>query len=438
MKTFPRIGIEIPQVLLPTPEIDLHKWAVIAVDQFTSQPEYWQQVQSIVGHSPSTLHLVLPEIYIGGGDEPERIAATQRAMKQYVDEGLLQPFEGFVLVERTVNGKTRRGLMLALDLERYDYNKGSQSLVRATEGTILDRLPPRIKIRRGSPLEVPHILVLIDDPQCTVIEPLYEQRQDLPVLYDFELMLGSGRLRGYGISAPALQQQVVSALENLGDPQAFRRKYQVGEDQQVLLFAMGDGNHSLATAKAVWEELKPIVGMDHPARYALVEIENVHDDGLHFAPIHRVVFGLKEDWRQAVGRYYGERAQIEPVEGLEDMIHTVNMQAGDGQLIGVISPEGYAVLRVSLPESSIPTGTLQSFLDEWLKQGGAGKIDYVHGEDVIDQLGRQPGHVSFYLPGMQKSDLFKTVVLDGAFPRKTFSMGEAKEKRFYMETRKIV
>ncbi len=293
MKTFPRIGIEIPKIMLPKPGIDTHKWAVIAVDQFTSEPEYWEQVQSIVDDAPSTLHLVLPEIYIGQDDEPERIAATQQAAKRYVDQGLLEPFEGFVLVERTVNGKTRRGLMLALDLEHYNYNKDSQSLIRATEGTILDRLPPRMKIRSGAPLEIPHILVLIDDPECTVIEPLYEQRENLPVLYDFDLMLGSGHLTGYGIRDEAQQEQVSSALENLAEPQAFRRKYQVGEDQQVLLFAMGDGNHSLATAKAVWEGMKPIVGLEHPARYALVEIENVHDDGLHFAPIHRTMFGLK-------------------------------------------------------------------------------------------------------------------------------------------------
>ncbi len=438
MKTFPRIGIEIPKVLLPKPEIDLNKWAVIAVDQFTSQPEYWQQVQSIVDGSPSTLRLVLPEIYLGSADEPEHIAATQRAMKQYVDEGLLQPFEGFVLVERTVNGKTRRGLMLALDLEQYDYNKGSQSLIRATEGTILDRLPPRIKIRRGSPLEVPHILVLIDDPNCTVIDPLYAQREKLPMLYDFELMLGSGHLRGYGVADESLQQQVATALEDLGDPRAFHEKYRVGEDQQVLLFAMGDGNHSLATAKAVWEEMKPIVGLDHPARYALVEIENIHDEGLNFAPIHRAVFGIRGDWREAVERYYDERAEIVPAADLADMIRAVDEQTGEDQLIGVIAPQGYGVLRVSRPESNLPVGTLQAFLDAWLRDGGAEKIDYVHGEEVIDQLGRQPGHVSFYLPGMQKSDLFKTVILDGVLPRKTFSMGEAKEKRFYMESREIV
>ncbi len=207
MKTFPRIGIELPQILLPKSGVDLHKWAVIAVDQFTSEPEYWEQVQSIVDDAPSTLDLVLPEIYLGREDEPERIASTQKAAVRYVNEGLLEPFEGFVLVERSVGGKTRRGLMLALDLEHYDYNKGAQSLIRATEGTILDRLPPRMKIRRGAPLEIPHILVLIDDPECTVIEPLYEQRENLPKLYDFELMLGSGHLRGYGIADENLQQK---------------------------------------------------------------------------------------------------------------------------------------------------------------------------------------------------------------------------------------
>ncbi len=201
---------------------------------------------------------------------------------------------------------------------------------------------------------------------------------------------------------------------------------------------MGDGNHSLATAKAVWEEMKPIVGLDHPARYALVEIENVHDDGLHFAPIHRAVFGIKEDWRSAVQGFYGDRAQVTPVESLEEMIRIVDTQAGPEQRIGVIAPEGYRVLSVSRPESNLPVGALQAFLDEWLKRGGAEKIDYIHGEEVIDRLGKQPGNIAFYLPCMQKSDLFKTVILDGILPRKTFSMGEAKEKRFYMESRKII
>lgn len=437
MKNFPGIGVQLPQILLPKPGIDLHKWAVIAVDQFTSEPEYWRQVASLVGGSPSTLRLVLPEIFLGAGDEPERIAETQRSMQQYLEEGLLEPFDGFILVERSVGGRTRLGLMLALDLECYDYNPGSQSLVRATEGTILDRLPPRMKIRRNALLEVPHILVLIDDPQCSVIEPLYAQRSRLSRLYDFDLMLGSGHLSGYAIDQEDLQMQVVAALQRLAEPAAFHQKYGVGTDQQVLLFAMGDGNHSLATAKAIWEEMKPQVGMDHPARYALVEIENLHGAGLAFEPIHRVLFDVRENLAAAVRRFYAERAALTPVAGLQAMIRAVEGQEQPEQRIGVISPEGYAVLSVRQPATNLPVGALQAFLDDWLKQSGAGRIDYVHGQDVVDHLGRQPGNLGFYLPAMQKSDLFKTVILDGALPRKTFSMGEAKEKRFYMESRRI-
>lgn len=440
MKTYEDIGVQIPQIYLPKPGIDLTKWAVIACDQFTSQPEYWQEVEQFVGDAPSTYHLIFPEVYLEKPGEEERIRSIQKTMRTYLEGDIFRQHEGMILVERTALGKTRHGLMLSLDLEHYDYTKGSTSLIRATEGTIVERLPPRMKIRTGAALELPHILVLIDDPDRTVIEPLVAQQEALEKLYDFELMLGSGHLRGYAV-APALEDQVIAALRGLARPDTFAAKYGIGQDKPVLLFAMGDGNHSLATAKAVWERMKPQVGLDHPARYALVEIENVHDEGLEFEPIHRVLFGVRKNLFASLQQYFGRNFTLTHVAGVEEMIARVDQARGPKQTIGVVSDGGwvnYGVIEINNPPSNLPVGTLQTFLDGFMKEGGADKIDYVHGSEVVVHLGRQHGNAGFYVPGMAKSDLFKTVVLDGALPRKTFSMGEAKEKRFYMEARKIV
>ena len=438
MRTFASIGVAVPSILLPKPGVDLTKWAVVACDQFTSQPEYWQKVAQIAGDAPSTYHLILPEVFLGTQAEPEKLGSIQSAMKSYLRQDILQPFEGLILVERTVAGRTRHGLMLALDLESYDFNKGSQTLIWASEGTILERLPPRIKIRQGAPLEVPHILVLIDDPARSVIEPLAARKAKLKPVYDVDLMLGSGHLNGYFVDDLTLETQVVSALEALANPAAFQQKYGTGSDQSVLLFAMGDGNHSFATAKAIWDDIKHQVGPNHPARYALVEIENVHDDGLIFEPIHRVVFNVNENFQAAMRKYWGDNFRLHACRDLAELLHRVNHPSDGEQLFGIISATGYAVVGVSNPESNLPVGTLQAFLDSWQHDKGYAKIDYLHGTDVLDALGRQPGNLGFYLPGISKSDFFKTVVLDGALPRKTFSMGEAIEKRFYMECRKIV
>jgi uncharacterized protein (DUF1015 family) len=439
MKTYNDIGIQIPQVYLPGPGTDLTKWAVIACDQFTSQPEYWQKAEELVGAAPSTLKLILPEVHLEKPGEAERIQHIHSNMQDYLGRGVVQPREGLIYVERKVSGRTRKGIVLCLDLEQYDYTKGSTSLIRATEGTIVERLPARMKIRQGAALELPHIMVLIDDPMRTVIEPLASTKPDLEKLYDFDLMLESGHLSGYGVSE-GLETQVVAALRSLAKPDVFAAKYGVGTEKPVLLFAMGDGNHSLATAKAVWEKMKPQAGPDHPARYALVEIENVHDEGLEFEPIHRVLFGLKKNIYSAMQQYFGSAFRRTPVADARKMIEQVDQASGPKQAIGIISDGGwpsFGVIEIDHPSSNLPVGTLQAFLDAFMKDGGADKIDYVHGEDVVCQLGAQPGNAGFYVPGMDKSDLFKTVILDGALPRKTFSMGEAKEKRFYMEARKI-
>jgi hypothetical protein len=437
MKTYPDLGLLIPQVQLPRPGIDLHKWAVIAVDQFTSQPEYWQQVAALVGDAPSTLHLTLPEIYLEQPGETERIQQIQTTSHQYLNTGILRPHNGLIYVERTVGGKTRRGLLLALDLECYDYITGSTSLIRATEGTIVERLPPRMKIRTGAALELPHILVLIDDAYRTVIEPIGAAKDRLERLYDFDLMFDSGHLAGYGVNDAALEEAVINALRQLADPHVFAAKYDLPPDRPVLLFAMGDGNHSLASAKAVWEKIKPAVGLDHPARYALVEIENVHDEGLGFEPIHRVLFGVKTDFLAALRESFGAHFTFSATADVAALINRVDAARGPQHTIGLVTSDVCGVIEIDQPTSNLPVGTIQSFLDAFLKSGGAEKIDYVHGHDVTVRLGSQPGNAGLYLPGMQKGDLFKTVILDGALPRKTFSMGEAREKRFYLEARRI-
>ncbi len=437
MKNHSDIGIQIPQVYLPKAGTDLKKWAVIACDQFTSEPEYWRQVEQIVGDAPSTLHLTLPEIYLEKPGEAERIQNIQSTMRKYLDAGILEPHEGLIYVERSVGGRTRKGIVLGLDLERYDYTKGASSLIRATEGTIIERLPPRMKIRDGAALELPHILVLIDDPSRTVVEPLGAAKPRLRKLYDFELMLDSGHLAGYAVNGD-FENGVVKALRQLAESEAFAKKYGLGKDQPVLLFAMGDGNHSLATAKAIWEKVKLQVGMDHPARYALVEIENVHDEGLEFEPIHRVLFGLKKDLIASFEKAFGANFTCRPVAGAAEMVRAVDSPRAGTQAIGLVGGgRGFRVIEIARPSSNLPVGALQPFLDSFIRDGGAEKIDYVHGGEVVVRLGGQPDHAGFYLPGMHKSDLFKTVILDGALPRKTFSMGEAREKRFYMEARKI-
>lgn len=439
MKTYEDIGVLVPEVLLPKAGTDLEKWAVIACDQFTSEPEYWRQVEAIVGGAPSTLNLTFPEVYLEAPGKEARIAKIQATMRKYLDQQLLQPHEGIIYVERQVEGKTRRGVLLALDLERYDYNKGSVSLIRATEGTIVERLPPRMQIREGAALELPHILVLIDDPGGTVMEPIGRNLANLQKLYDFDLMLESGHLTGYLLDAER-ERGVIEALRGLGRPDGFQAKYGIDADKPVLLFAMGDGNHSLATAKAVWEKMKPTVGMHHPARYALVEIENVHDQGLHFSPIHRVLFNLKKDPIGELLAKFGPNLRHVRLGSAAEMMRQVDQAPALPQTIGLVlggATPSHGLLEVSSPASNLPVGSLQAFLDQFMKGGGAEKIDYVHGSDVVVRLGSLPGNAAFYLPPMGKSSLFKTVILDGVLPRKTFSMGEAREKRFYMEARKI-
>lgn len=437
MTSAEKIGIKIPEILLPKEGVDLTKWAVIACDQFTSQPEYWQTVSQFVGDTPSTLHMILPEVWLHSPDVEERIKSIQTHMRNYLEDGLLQPFEGIMLVERTIHGKTQTGLVLALDLEAYDYSQGSQTLVRATEGTILNRLPPRMKVRRGAPLELPHILVLYDDPEFSVLKPVLEQKMQLTECYDFELMQASGHLTGHLINQPKLLDSIIRSLSNLIDPQVFAARYNLPVDTLPLLFAMGDGNHSLATAKAIWEELKPSVGMNHSARYALVEIVNLHDPSLNFEAIHRILFNVDPKIITELKESFSLDFQIKSLATFEELTKSVNAAKDEIQRFGIIIQNNFFLAELTQPRHNLPVGNLQEFLDVYLSIHPETHIDYVHGDDTILELGQRPGNLGFYLPPIGKDSFFKTIILDGAMPRKTFSMGHARDKRFYMECRRI-
>lgn len=441
---FDKIGVQVPKILLPKAGTDMRKWAVIACDQYTSDRSYWQRLEQQISGCLSTLNLIFPEVYLEDEDADRRIVSINQKMEDYLADGSLeeQP-PGFILVDRKTSVvKSRKGLIVALDLERYDYNKGAQSLIRATEGTILERLPARIKVRENAPIELPHIMVLIDDPQCTVIEPLFKEQ--LETVYDFELLENGGHLKGYRVDRTELIDQVADALENLADPEAYRAKYQVAGE--VMLYAMGDGNHSFATAKAIWEELKkttdnPASVMDHPARYALVELVNVHDPGLEFEAIHRVLFNVNcVHLKQQMMAFFAARntpCSFELCANLEEAQDIV-AENRDRHAFALVLGGKYAVCIVEAPEYTLTVATLQAFLDHYLlRDNPDARVDYIHGEKSVTELGSRTGCVGFYLPAISKHELFKTIVLDGALPRKTFSMGEADEKRFYLECRRI-
>ncbi|MDD2955720.1 MAG: DUF1015 domain-containing protein [Oscillospiraceae bacterium] len=418
-----RNGFYPADILLPH-GVDWQKWSVVACDQYTSERGYWDGVERFVGDSPSTLRLTLPEVYLEDGGQEERVAKINAAMEQYRAQGVLRPAgPGFVFVERTLHGgSVRRGLVGMVDLEDYDFGKGSQSLIRATEGTVLERIPPRVKVRQGASLELPHVMLLIDDRERRVIEPLAAQTGKMERLYDFSLMMDSGSLRGWRLGEEQ-EKAVARALGALKDQGHFERTYGVS-GKGVLLFAVGDGNHSLATAKTCWESIKKGLSEEerraHPARFALVELVNLHDEALQFEPIHRVAFG------------------IDPQHLLEEMgrVYEIGGEAAQGQVFIAQWGENKRVVRVKTPVSNLTVGTLQAFLDDYIARFG-GRVDYIHGEEAVDALAREDGNMGFYLPAMKKEELFPTVILDGALPRKTFSMGHAEDKRFYLECRAI-
>jgi hypothetical protein len=435
MRNFPKIGIQAPDVLIPVDTISQEKWAVIACDQYTSQPEYWDQVDQMTDGVPSTYHLILPEAYLGKPKAKLHRSQINSCMSTYLSAGIFQPVEGFIYVERFLGSKVRQGLIAALDLEHYDFHKDSQSLIRATEGTIIERLPPRIKIREKAPLEIPHILVLIDDPLFTVIEPLSTSVHELPKLYDFELMLGGGHLKGYLVNIPEIEGNIISSLAVLADKSIQKQKYL--PENSPLLYAIGDGNHSLAAAKSIWEKIKNQVGANHPARYALVEIVNIHDKGIAFEPIHRLIQNFNLDLFQEISFFFSGKINFTKVQDFQFMVKIIKSQKSEVQVIGSVLNNEYIIIEVLTPLHTLAVGSLQLFLDDLIKRHPEINLDFIHGEKTFFQIANQPNNMGFYLPALKKSSLFKSVAKDGPLPRKTFSMGEANEKRYYFECRKI-
>ena len=409
-------------ILLPK-NTDMTKWSVVACDQYTSEMDYWNEVEKIVGASPSTLRITLPEIFLEDSDVNERINKINDTMKEYLDEDLFYELkDSMIYLERTqADGRVREGLMGMVDLEDYSYEKGSQTLIRATEKTVIERIPPRLKVRENALLELPHIMILIDDEKKKIIEDLKNEVTDSDVVYDFDLMENGGHIKGYKLNNDSMTK-VEEGLEALCDKEYFEKKYNV-KDKGILLFAMGDGNHSLATAKANYENVKktmtPDEYLNHPSRYALVELVNLHSEALEFEPIHRVIFDT--DVNKLIEELY--------------KYYDIN-EEGNGQYFELVTKDIDKKLYISNPKSNIAVGSIQMFLDEYLKDN-KGKLDYIHGDETTKNMGMEENNVAILFEAMPKEELFRTVILDGALPRKTFSMGHSYDKRYYLEARKI-
>lgn len=417
-------------ILLPAAGIPLDPWACIAVDQFTSQPEYWQRAEHLADGKPSTLHIVLPEAYLGTPQEAERLESIRRTMEEYRKSVLTRKVHGYVYVERTqMDGTVRQGLVGAVDLDAYDYAKGSKPAIRPSESTVVERIPPRLKVRRGATLETPHVMMLADDADCTLIEPIGLIKNQLPPLYDGELMLGGGHLRGWAVEDPALIAGIDAALAALADPAAFARRWPAAKGQQPMVLAVGDGNHSLATAKAYWEELKPTLSEEqrrtHPARWCLAEVCNVHSPAIEIEPIHRVVFGV------GAKELYAALDAWDQQQGSSTTMSDQRLRLADAH--------GESAVALANPPAPLTVGSVEAFLADFLPAHPGVTVDYIHGESTALALASDPAKpaTAILLPDFAKADLFKGVVLGGVLPRKTFSMGHAEEKRYYIECRKI-
>lgn len=408
-------------ILIPKSE-DMEKWAVIACDQFTSDPAYWQRVKANAGKSPSTIHLILPEVELGTEGEAKRVEEINQQMRDYLDRGIFETLkDSFIYVERTmVNGTVRKGLIGMIDLEAYDFNTHATSQIRATERTVLERIPPRVTIRRDAAIELPHVILLCDDDKKVLIEPITKQKESFKKLYDFQLMEGGKHIAGWLVSKEAAAQfneQLALYSDTIGE------KY-VGISGVPMVFAVGDGNHSLATAKTCYEELKaknPDKDLsNHPARYALVELENIHDAAQEFEPIHRIITHCN---------------QLELLKALKNDLCVADEKTGFAvKWHGQGKSE---TIYLDKKKGQLAVGVLQNWLDEYL-QKNEGEIDYIHDDEALIDLSLQENAIGFLLPTMEKSQLFRGVIADGALPRKTFSMGHSVEKRYYLEGRKIV
>lgn len=395
-----------PDFLLPRKGIDLSKWAVVACDQFTSSPEYWNELKSYIDDEPSAYNMILPEVYLDSTKD-QTFNQIYNAMKEYLKDGTLQSIgSSFLLVERITNLNVKRlGLMVAIDLETYNYEEGSKPLIRTTEKTIIERIPPRVKIREKAPLELSHIMLLINDRKLKIIEKLYEKRSSLKKRYDFVLNMMGGHIRGYQIfDTDPIVEQFYNLIEDENDP---------------ILAVVGDGNHSLATAKAHWENIKKgltiLEQKDHPARFAMVEIVNIYDPGLEFEGIHRVLFNVQDDF-------------------LIDLFHAVDKDAETWVYTKDLGKEEFYI-----PKSTAEAyEQIQTYIDRYMKHHPNVTIDYIHGEDELVRIcNNNPNAVGIKMPTLAKKDLFPFIQTGKVLPRKSFSMGSATAKRYYLESRRI-
>lgn len=403
--------VKIPKILLPNKGTDMTKWACVACDQFTSEPAYWGQLASVVGNAPSTLRLIFPEVYLGKDDQT-RIKSINDTMAQYVEEGIFNKYEGLILVKRTLsNNHTRLGLMIAIDLEHYNYTQKNNALIKATERTVIERLPARINVRRNAPLELPHVMVLLDDPDMNIIESLYADCENFEELYDFKLNMEGGRVTGFAVPEPRVTLNKIKAL--LNDDTSYA-KY--GSEDKIL-FAVGDGNHSLATAKECWEltkkTLSPSECADHPGRFALVELVNLHDPSLVFEPIHRVIFNATDDF----------------------IVNMALHLSGDARIKAMYKDEEYLINVPVNPSDAI--NDIQSFIDDYIDNNPEVTQDYIHGDDNLIKVAKREMGIAIFMPTLSKSTLFEYSIRRGVLPRKSFSMGIAEDKRYYLEARTI-
>ena len=425
IQRFAKIGVSIPNILLPNSSVDMQKWSAVACDQFSSERHYWQGAEQFVGEAPSTLKMILPECYLEDGDTVERVQKIQDTMTEYInDKVLTETTPGFIFIERkTPFAPCRQGLVVSVDLETYDYRPGTTPATRPTEGTVIDRLPPRMDIRREAILDMPHIMVLIDDKENTLFSTISDNQASLETVYDFDLMTEGGHIKGQKISDQATLEKVCAVLEGLKSDDGF-------------LFAVGDGNHSLAAAKGIWEERKAAGASDDDAgRYALVEIENIYDPSLEFEPIHRVLFNIvSDDFKAALAANFD--FNIEKYDTFAEMEKAFYAVTGT-HAFGMMCSNGFAVLTVNKPETSLDYEVLQTFLDQYLNDNPATHIDYIHGSESTIELGTAAGNIGIMMKGISKDTFFSEIQANGPLPRKTFSIGEAIEKRFYVESRSI-
>ena len=423
---FKNIGIEVPEVLLPDKKVNMRKWAVIACDQYTSNETYWKEVERTVGGSPSSLHVMLPEIYLNASDRDARIDNAKQIMTRYIDEGILTLLpQGFILVERTVDRKVRKGLMVMVDLEAFDADPFKKASIRASEEVLEDRMDARIDLRMGAELEMPHVLMLMDDPQFKVIEPIWRKRESLTKLYDVDLMMHGGRATGYLIEDENMEAEILMQLEQL-------------KTRDGMRFCIGDGNHSFATAKAIWEETKEMLSEEerenHPLRYVMCELVNLHDPALPLLPIHRVISGVSSsmciqyvvDHLNSVGAdarlvFSRRKPAVQVTDAPEVLFFTSKSSSGR--------------IEINAPSTKMLIEQLQPVLEDFVREHPLAKLEYIHGDAEFERVTQEYDTLGFLMPAMEKETFFDTLSAMGVLPKKCFSLGEANEKRYYIECR---